>query len=92
MKIENVVFPILGTANELRVTSLPFDLEKAVSTTVLYELLEVQSATEETPQSTKQVTNGNYTLTPEEYAAWGEDNTHVIQCVANYLGVTLITE
>jgi hypothetical protein len=45
--------------------------------------------TEEVPS--KVLSNGNYTLTEEEYAAWGESNEWVEQCVANAIGVTILS-
>lgn len=32
----------------------------------------------------------NYTLTEEEFAAWGQDNNYVNEVVAEAIGVTLI--
>jgi hypothetical protein len=37
-----------------------------------------------------QLSQGNYTLTEEEFAAWGQDNNYVNQVVAAAIGVTLI--
>jgi hypothetical protein len=37
-----------------------------------------------------QLSQGNYNLTEEEFAAWGQDNNYVNQCVANAINVTLI--
>jgi hypothetical protein len=38
------------------------------------------------------LTNGNYTLTEDEFAAWGTDNEYVAECVAKAIGVTIIKE
>ena len=34
---------------------------------------------------------GNYTLTEEEFAAWGFDNEYVAECVASAIGVTILS-
>ena len=33
---------------------------------------------------------GDYHLTEQQYAQWGSDNAFVEQCVATYLGLTII--
>jgi hypothetical protein len=38
----------------------------------------------------KVVADDNYTLTEEEFAAWGTDNNYVNEVVAAAIGVTLI--
>jgi hypothetical protein len=38
------------------------------------------------------LTNGNYTLTESEFAAWGTDNSYVAKCVAKAIGVTIIKD
>jgi hypothetical protein len=79
--IEPVVFPLNeGTATRLTVLVLNFPTD-AITATTYYQLL-----TEEGTQ----LRQGNYTLTEEEFAAWGTDNNYVNQCVANAIGVVLI--
>jgi hypothetical protein len=34
--------------------------------------------------------DGNYTLTEQEFATWGQDNTFVNECVAESIGVIII--
>jgi hypothetical protein len=82
-KIQPVKFPLnAGTATEMSVLILQHTTD-AVTCTTYYEL-----KTEEG----KVLSNGNYTLTEEEFAAWGLDNSWVAQCTANAIGVTIIKE
>jgi len=86
-KIQPIVFPLnAGTATEMSVLILNFETN-ATTCTTYYELK--SEATEEVPA--KVLSNGNYTLTEAEFAAWGEDNTWVEQCVANAIGVTILS-
>lgn len=79
--IEPVVFPLNeGTATRMTVLVLNFATD-AVTATTYWQLL-----TEEG----KQLSQGNYTLTEEEFANWGENNNFVNECVANAIGVVLI--
>jgi hypothetical protein len=36
------------------------------------------------------LSTGDYALTEEQYAQWSTDNAFVEQCVASYLGLTII--
>ena len=82
-KIQPIVFPLnAGTATEMSVLILNFETT-AVTCTTYYEL--------KTDEGTV-LTNGNYTLTEEEFAAWGLDNAWVTECVANAIGVTVIKD
>jgi len=86
-KIQPVIFPLnQGTATEMSVLILNFETS-ATTCTTYYELK--SEATEEVPS--KVLSNGNYTLTEDEFAAWGTDNEYVAECVANAIGVTIIT-
>jgi len=81
-KIQPIKFPLnAGTATQMTVLILNFETN-AVTCTTYYEL--------KTDEGTV-LTNGNYTLTEEEFAAWGLDNEWVAECVANAIGVTIIT-
>ena len=81
-KIQPIKFPLnAGTATEMSVLILNFETN-AVTCTTYYELKTDEGAV---------LTNGNYTLTEEEFTAWGEDNTWVEQCVAKALGVTILS-
>jgi len=80
-KIQPVIFPLnAGTATELSVLILNFQTD-ATTCTTYYELKTDEGAV---------LTNGNYTLTEEEFAAWGTNNEYVAECVASAIGVTII--
>jgi hypothetical protein len=86
-KIQPVIFPLnAGTATEMTVLILNFETS-ATTCTTYYELK--SEGTEEVPS--KVLSNGNYILTEIEFAEWGFDNEWVTECVANAIGVTLIT-
>ena len=81
-KIQPIVFPLnAGTATEMTVLILNFETT-ATTCTTYYELKTDEGAV---------LSNGNYTLTEEEFTAWGEDNTWVEQCVAKAIGVTILS-
>lgn len=83
IQIEPVTFPLnQGTATQMTVLVLNFPTD-AVTCTTYYELLTEDGIV---------LSNGNYTLTDAEFAAWGEDNAWVEQCVANAIGVTIINQ
>lgn len=79
-QIQPVVFPIVGTATKLEVMVMNFKTNATTAGTY-YQLL-----TEEG----NECLSGNYTMTPEEFAAWGQDNSVVDDYVAAYLGVTIV--
>jgi predicted nucleic acid-binding Zn ribbon protein len=80
--IEPVVYPLNeGTATRMTVLVLNFETT-ATTCTTYYELL-----TEEG----KCLKADNYTLTPEQFAAWGLDNNVVNEYVADAIGVTIIS-
>jgi hypothetical protein len=81
-KIQPITFPLnAGTATEMSVLILNFETS-ATTCTTYYEL--------KTEEGTV-LSNGNYTLTEEEFAEWGTDNTWVETCVANAIGVVIVT-
>jgi hypothetical protein len=81
--IEPIVYPLnQGTATRMTVLVLNFPTDATTATTY-YQLLTEEGA---------QLKQGNYTLTEEQFAAWGQDNAYVNHCVAEALGVTIITE
>jgi hypothetical protein len=81
-KIQPVIFPLnAGTATEMSVLILNFETT-AVTCTTYYELK---------TDDGKVLSNGNYTLTEEEFKAWGNDNEWVAECVANSIGVVILT-
>jgi hypothetical protein len=79
-KIQPVVFPIIGTATDLIVRVLPFDMD-AITATFYYSL---------NTEEGKMCTEGNLSMTPEEFAGWGSDNNYCNQWAASQLGLTLI--
>jgi len=79
--IEPIVYPLNeGTATQLSVLVLNFATD-ATTCTTYWQLL---------TEDNKQLAQGNYTLTEEEFATWGTDNNVVNEYVANAIGVTLI--
>jgi hypothetical protein len=86
-KIQPVIFPLnAGTATEMTVLILNFETS-ATTCTTYYELK--SEATDEV--AAKVLSNGNYTLTEQEFAAWGTDNSYVAECVAKAIGVTILS-
>jgi hypothetical protein len=86
-KIQPIKFPLnQGTATEMSVLILNFETT-ATTCTTYYELK--SEGSEEVPS--KVLSNGNYTLTEQEFAAWGFDNEYVAECVANAIGVTILS-
>lgn len=79
-QIQPVTFPIVGEAVKLEVTVGSFKTD-ATSTTTYYEL---------NKEDGTNCIKGNYQLTPEQFAAWGQDNSVVEQYVADHIGVTII--
>lgn len=81
-KIQPIKFPLnAGTATEISVLILNFETD-ATTCTTYYELKTDEG---------KVLSNGNYTLTEEEFAAWGTDNEWVTECVAKAIGVVIVT-
>jgi hypothetical protein len=81
--IQPIVYPLnQGTASRMTVLVLNFATDATTATTY-WQLLTEEGV---------QLSQGNYTLTEEQFAAWGQDNAYVNQCVAQEIGVTIITE
>ena len=79
--IKPITFPLnKGIATKLNVLVLNFETSATTATTY-YQLLSDEDVC---------LSDGNYTLTEEEFAAWGQDNKYVDTCVANAIGVTII--
>ena len=79
--IEPITFPLnKGIATKLNVLVLNFETSATTATTY-YQLLSDEDVV---------LSDGNYTLTEEEFAQWGQDNKYVDTCVANAIGVTII--
>lgn len=80
--IEPVVFPLnQGTATRMSVLVLQFETT-AVTCQTYWQLL---------TEDGQQLAQGNYTLTEEQFAAWGQDNNVVNEYVADAIGVTIIS-
>ena len=80
-QIQPITFPIKGTATQMSVLVLNFDTNATTATTYW------QLFTEDNTQ----VLDGNYTMTEEQFAAWGQDNNVVNEYVADAIGVTIIS-
>ena len=80
-KIQPVVFPIIGTATDLEVRVLPFNMED--TTAAFYYIVNTEEG--------RKCTEGNLTMDETEFAAWGADNMYVLDWAANKLGLTLQT-
>ena len=79
--IEPVVFPLgKGTATQMSVLILNFTTE-ATTCTTYWQLL---------TEDGKVLDDDNYTLTEEQFAAWGQDNNYVNEVVAEAIGVVII--
>lgn len=81
-QIQPVTFPIVGEAVTLEVTVAAFKTNATTAGTY-YELKKADGTN---------VIVGNYQMTEEEFAAWGQDNSVVEEYVADALGLTIVTE
>jgi len=79
-QIQPVTFPIVGEAVTLEVTVGGFKTNATTAGTY-YELKKADGIN---------VIVGNYQMTEEQFAAWGQDNSVVDDYVAEFLGVTII--
>jgi hypothetical protein len=82
-KIQPIEVPHVGIGTTLEVTILPFKTSDVTATT--YNRILSDEGVEVVP-------SWNYTLTDEQYAAWGEDNSVVDSYVADDKGLVIITE
>ena len=80
-QIQPISFPFVGEATKLKDLILNFETT-ATTCTTYNELL---------TEDDKMCANWNYTLTDEEFADWGTDNSWVEQCVANNKGIIILT-
>jgi hypothetical protein len=79
-QIQPIDFPFTGEATQLKVLILNFPTDANTCTTY-NELLTEENAV---------CASWNYTLTDEEFADWGTDNTWVETCVANDKGIIIL--
>jgi hypothetical protein len=81
--IQPIPYPLnAGTATQMSVLVLNFTTE-ATTCTTYWQLL---------TEDGKVVADDNYDLTPEQFAAWGQDNNYVNEVVAEAIGVTIINQ
>jgi hypothetical protein len=79
--IQPIVYPLNeGTATRLSVLVLNFPTD-ATTCTTYWQLL---------TEDGKQLSQGNYTLTEEQFQTWGTDNSVVNEYVAEAIGVTIL--
>jgi len=79
--IEPIVFPLnQGTATRMTVLVLNFTTD-ATTCTTYWQLLTDEGV---------QLSQGNYTLTEEQFLTWGVDNSVVNEYVAESIGVVII--
>lgn len=78
--IEPVNFPFYGEATVLNVTVLSFPTNATSATT--YWTLNTSEG--------KQCAEGNYQMTDEQFATWGQDNEVVDGYVATSIGVVIV--
>jgi hypothetical protein len=80
--IEPIVYPL----NEGTATLLSIDIQQhstqAITCQTYWQLLTEEGVV---------LKVGNYTLTEEQFASWGQDNSVVNQYVAEAIGVTIIS-
>lgn len=81
VQIEPVIFPIKGTATQMSVLVLNFPTDATTANTY-WQLLTAEDSL---------CADGNYQMTPEQFAAWGQDNNYVNECVADAIGVTIVS-
>ena len=68
---------VLGTITQIDVLVLPFETD-AVTCSTYYKLCNVDG---------KMLAEGNLSLTEEQFANWGTDNSYVSDIVINELGL-----
>jgi len=79
--IQPIVYPLNeGTATRLSVLVLNFETTAKTCTTY-WQLLTEEGV---------QLSQGNYTLTEEQFLTWGTDNSVVNEYVAESIGVVII--
>ena len=79
-QIQPIDFPFTGEATQLKVLILNFETT-ASNCSTYNELLTEEGV---------MCANWNYTLTDDEFAVWGNDNTWVENCVAMDKGIIIL--
>lgn len=88
-KIQPILIPTLGTATELILKVLPFEMD-AITAQFYYALACNENMNEVVTY--KILLDGNIDMTEAEFDAWGSDNNYCLQWAANKLGLTIINQ
>ena len=88
IKIEDVVVPTKGTAKYFNIVALNFPMNPSSVTFYWQILSEVEEIQDElvTTKPGSSLIDGNITMNQAEYAAWGDDDTYVINWALSQLG------
>jgi hypothetical protein len=88
IKIEDVIVPTKGTAKYFNITALNFPMNPSSVTFYWQILSEVEQIEDElvTNKPGSSLIDGNIVMTQEEYSAWGDDDTYVINWALAKLG------
>ena len=88
IKIEDVVVPTKGSAKYFNIVALNFPMNPSSVTFYWQILSEVEETINEvvTTKPGSSLIDGNITMNQEEYAAWGDDDTYVINWALSQLG------
>jgi hypothetical protein len=81
-EIQPITIPTQGTANNLMLRVLPFDMD-AKSCSFYYEL-------QDTSKTIKPLLSGNIDMDEADFSAWAEDNNFCLEWAATKLGVVLL--
>lgn len=83
--------------NGIAIKPVPFQVPKGLATRMTVKVLEFETDATTTgtywrllTEEGEQLQQGNYYMTPEQFAEWGRDNSVVNEYVAEYLGVTIL--
>jgi len=88
IKIEDVIVPTKGTAKYFNITALNFPMNPSSVTFYWQILSEVEQIEAElvVNKPGSSLIDGNLAMTQEEYSAWGDDDTYVINWALAKLG------
>jgi hypothetical protein len=82
IQIEPINIPTKGIASQMSVLVLNFATNAKTATTY-WQLYDDEGTG---------LLDGNYTMTEEQFATWGTDNSVVNEYVADAIGVTIINQ
>lgn len=80
VQIKPLVIPTKGTATELYIQSNSF-ASNATTATLYWQLRSSEG---------QSLLDGNYNMTEEEFAEWGQDNSFLDEVVASAIGVEIV--